>query len=107
MERTCADHLLTFGKHASGCISSMEVVGGVTDVPFVFELRGTEGSLSITGGHPGGYQAGPLVVTTNPPSPASARRRGEWHRAKLGECRGTLGAVRGGYSERCADRAGL
>ena len=97
VERTCADHLLTFGKHDSGCISSMEVVGGVTDVPFQFELRGTEGSLSITGGHPGGYQAGPLVVTTNPPSPAAARRRGERHRAELGQRRGTLGAVRGGY----------
>ena len=66
--RTCADHLLTFGKHDSGCISSLEVVGGVVDVPFQFELRGTKGSLSITGGHPGGYQAGPLTVTTNPPS---------------------------------------
>lgn len=70
VERTCADHLLTFGKHDSGCISSLEVVGGVVDVPFQFELRGTKGSLSIIGGHPGGYQAGPLVVHTNPPSPA-------------------------------------
>jgi predicted dehydrogenase len=69
VKRTCADHLLTFGKHDSGCISSLEVVGGVTDVPFQFELRGTKGSLSISGGHPGGYQAGPLLVTTNPPSP--------------------------------------
>lgn len=69
VKRTCADHLLTFGKHESGCISSLEVVGGVVDVPFQFELRGTRGSLSITGGHPGGYQAGPLVVTTNLPSP--------------------------------------
>jgi predicted dehydrogenase len=69
VKRTCADHLLTFGKHESGCISALEVVGGVTDVPFQFELRGTKGSLSITGGHPGGYQAGPLIVTTNPPSP--------------------------------------
>lgn len=69
VKRTCADHLLTFGKHESGCISSLEVVGGVVDVPFQFELRGTRGSLSITGGHPGGYQAGPLVATTNPPSP--------------------------------------
>ena len=68
VERTCADHLLTFGKHESGCISSLEVVGGVTDVPFQFELRGSAGSLSITGGHPGGYQAGPLTVTATPAS---------------------------------------
>lgn len=69
VKRTCADHLLTFGKHESGCISSLEVVGGVSDVPFQFELRGTKGSLSISGGHPGGYQAGILTVTTNPASP--------------------------------------
>jgi predicted dehydrogenase len=71
--RTCADHLLTFGKHESGCISSLEVVGGVSDVPFQFELRGTEGAFSIVGGHPGGFQAGPLTVTSKPvsaPQPA-------------------------------------
>jgi predicted dehydrogenase len=68
VERTCADHLLAFGKHDSGCISSLEVMGGVIDVPFQFELRGTKGSLAISGGHPGGYQAGPLTVTTDPPS---------------------------------------
>jgi len=66
VERTCADHLLTFGKHVGGCVSSLEVVGGVVDVPFQFELRGTEGSLSITGGHPGGYQAGLLTVRSTP-----------------------------------------
>ena len=66
--RTCADHLLVSGRHMSGCISSLEVVGGVTDVPFQFELRGETGSLSITGGHIGGFQAGYLNVTTNPPS---------------------------------------
>ncbi len=68
VERTCADHLLVHGKHASGCVSSLEVVGGVTDVPFQFELRGETGSLSITGGHVGGFQAGYLTVSTNPPS---------------------------------------
>lgn len=70
VKRTCADHLLTFGKHESGCISSLEVVGGVVDVPFQFELRGTHGALSINGGHPGGYQVGPLTVTTTPESAA-------------------------------------
>jgi predicted dehydrogenase len=66
--RTCADHLLVSGRHDSGCVSSLEVVGGVTDVPFQFELRGTKGSLSITGGHVGGFQAGHLTVLANPPS---------------------------------------
>lgn len=60
--RTCADHLLAVGVHDSGCVSSLEVVGGVSDVPFQFELRGETGKLSITGGHVGGFQAGVLTV---------------------------------------------
>jgi predicted dehydrogenase len=66
--RTCADHLLVFGKHVSGCISSMEIIGGVTDEPFQFDLRGDMGSLKITGDHPGGYQVAELTVTTSPPA---------------------------------------
>ena len=68
--RTCADHLIVTGRHASGCVSSLEVVGGVADVPFEFIVRGTAGRLTITGGHVGGYQAGRLVVSTNPASSA-------------------------------------
>jgi predicted dehydrogenase len=68
VERTCADHLLVFGKHDSGCVSSLEVIGGVTNVPFQFELRGDKGSLSIAGGHAGGFQAGRLTVSTSPRS---------------------------------------
>jgi predicted dehydrogenase len=68
VKRTCADHLLTFGQHENGCISSLEVVGGVMDMPFQFELRGDKGSLKITGGHVGGFQAGKLNVNTSPPS---------------------------------------
>lgn len=67
--RTCADHLIVTGRHVGGCVSSLEVVGGVSDVPFMFELRGSAGSLSIKGGHIGGYQVGRLVVSTKPPSP--------------------------------------
>ena len=66
--RTCADHLLVFGKHESGCVSSLEVIGGVTDVPFGFELRGDRGMLSISGNHPGGYQVAELTVTASPPA---------------------------------------
>jgi predicted dehydrogenase len=66
--RTCADHLLVFGQHASGCVSSMEIIGGVTDVPFQFDLRGDKGSLKITGDHPGGYQVAELTVTTSAPA---------------------------------------
>jgi predicted dehydrogenase len=65
--RTCADHMLITGKHASGCISSTEIIGGA-NIPLRFELSGSAGSLEITGHHPGGYQCGHLMVSTNPPS---------------------------------------
>ena len=68
--RTCADHLLVSGLHESGCVSSVEVIGGVMNTPFVFELRGASGSLTLTGGHAGGYQAGNLTVATHPKSEA-------------------------------------
>ncbi len=67
VERTCADHMLILGRHASGCVSSVEIVGGV-NLPLRFELRGSRGTLEITGHHPGGYQCGHLTVTTTPPS---------------------------------------
>lgn len=70
VERTSPDHVLVIGRHEGGCVSSLEVIGGVTDQPFRFELRGTEGRLEITGGHPGGFQAGPLSVTITPPASA-------------------------------------
>lgn len=59
--RTCADHMLIHGKHASGCISNVEITGGA-NIPLVFELRGSKGSLTIEGHHAGGYQCGDLVA---------------------------------------------
>lgn len=67
--RTCADHMFIHGRHASGCVSSVEITGG-ENAPLRFELRGTEGTLEISGHHPGGYQCGGLTVTTSPPSKA-------------------------------------
>ena len=61
VQRTCADHMLITGQHESGCVSSVEIVGGQA-IPLRFELRGTDGSLEITGHHPGGYQCGELRV---------------------------------------------
>lgn len=72
--RTCADHMLVHGRHAGGCISNVEITGGA-NVPLVFELRGSKGSLTIEGHHPGGYQCGDLTVHCSvaaepqPPSP--------------------------------------
>jgi len=67
IQRTCADHMLITGQHQGGCVSSVEILGGVP-VPLRFELRGTKGSLEITGHHPGGYQCGALTVTCTPPA---------------------------------------
>lgn len=64
----CTDHVLAIGRHASGCVSSLEIIGGTADTPFCFELRGTKGTLAVTSNHLGGYQCGQLTVTTNPPS---------------------------------------
>jgi predicted dehydrogenase len=75
LKRDCFDHIVAIGRHQSGCLSSLEVVAAAPDLPFSFELRGTKGTLTISGHHPGGYQVGNLVVTTNPPSepqPAAA-----------------------------------
>lgn len=59
--RTCADHMLVHGRHASGCVSNVEITGGA-NIPLVFELRGSKGTLTIEGHHPGGYQCGDLTV---------------------------------------------
>lgn len=65
VRRTCPDHVLVIGRHASGCVSSLEVLGGDAQSVFLFELRGSEGVLRIEGHFPGGYQAGTLTVTTS------------------------------------------
>jgi predicted dehydrogenase len=75
VERTCADHMAVIGKHESGCISTLEVPGGVTDRTFSFELVGSRGSLSLkmADNFPGGYQVGRIELETSfdaPPVPA-------------------------------------
>ena len=68
--RTSPDHMLILGRHASGCVSTLEVIGGVRDIPFRLELVGTKGSLIIAGDFPGGYQAGDLTLETTVPHEA-------------------------------------
>jgi predicted dehydrogenase len=65
IERTCADHMMILGKHRGGCVSSLEVIGGVPSRPFLLELVGDQGSLRLTGGHAGGYQVGNLKLETS------------------------------------------
>ncbi|MDO6414515.1 Gfo/Idh/MocA family oxidoreductase [Sphingomonas sp. BIUV-7] len=68
--RTSPDHILVIGHHASGCVSSLEVLGGEARPTFLFELRGETGMLTIEGHFAGGFQGGVLAVTSDVGAPA-------------------------------------
>lgn len=72
VQRTCADHMLVFGRHSSGCVSTLEVAGDTADTPFGLELIGESDWLKITGGGPGGYQTGSLQLETSVPGTLQA-----------------------------------
>jgi predicted dehydrogenase len=62
--RTSPDHMMIEARHASGCVSAIEIVGG-EDRPLQFDLRGSAGTLAIRGQHPGGYQCAALTLETS------------------------------------------
>jgi predicted dehydrogenase len=55
--RETADHLDVLGKTRSGAVFTVDISGSVApeDAHFSFEIRGSEGWLSLTGGHPYGF----------------------------------------------------
>jgi predicted dehydrogenase len=67
--RETADHVGILGKTRSGAAFTADISGGAApeDACFSFEIRGSEGWLSLTGGHPYGVQAGDLKLTSNIP----------------------------------------
>ena len=67
--RETADHVGVLGKTRSGAVFTADIDGGVQpeDVRFSFEIRGSEGWLSLTSDHPYGFQAGDLKLTSNIP----------------------------------------
>ena len=67
--RETADHVDVLGKTRSGAVFTADISGGVApeDARFSFEIRGSEGWLSLTGDHPYGFQAGDLKLTSNVP----------------------------------------
>jgi predicted dehydrogenase len=67
LPRTCADHMMVLGRHSSGCVSTLEVIGGVVSEPFTLDLRGERGWLQVKGVAPGGYQVGTLSLQTSFP----------------------------------------
>ena len=76
--RETADHVDVLGKTRSGAVFTADISGGaaVEDARFSFEIRGSDGWLSLTGGHPYGFQCGDLKLTSSvafePPERASA-----------------------------------
>jgi len=68
--RTSPDHVVVIGRHEGGCVSSLEVVGGISDPAFLFEVRGEKGSIAIEGHFAGGFQGSNLTVSATVPIPA-------------------------------------
>ena len=69
VDRTCADHMLVLGAHESGCVSTLEVVGGTSTRPALFEVQGSEGWLRVVGTVPGTYQIPRLALEASVPTP--------------------------------------
>jgi predicted dehydrogenase len=65
--REVPDFVDVLGKTASGAAFAAQIMGGVApaDSRFEFEVRGTDGWLKLTGGHPYGFQAGDLTLTSS------------------------------------------
>lgn len=66
-KREVPDHADVLGKTASGAVFTADITGSVPaeESRFEFELRGTDGWLKLTGGHPYGVQAGDLRLTAS------------------------------------------
>jgi predicted dehydrogenase len=65
--RETPDHVDVLGKTRSGAVFTAHISGGLgpEDARFSFEVRGSEGWLSLIGGHVYGFQAGDLKLTSN------------------------------------------
>ena len=65
--RETADYVRVVGKTRSGAAFTAELEAGVSpeNVRFIFELRGSDGWLSLTSNHPYGFQAGDLKLISS------------------------------------------
>jgi predicted dehydrogenase len=61
------DHVCILGKTRSGAVFTADISAGAAmeDARFRFEIRGSEGWLSLTSDHPYGFQAGDARLTSN------------------------------------------
>lgn len=73
--REVPDHVDVLARTATGAIVTADVVGGVPpeDADFRFELRGTDGWLTLTGGTLYGVQGGDLSLASSVPFAAPDR----------------------------------
>ncbi len=74
--RDTPDYLSVQGRFNSGAMLNADLEGG-RDRPFRMEVAGTEGMLTLSGGHPYGFQSGEISLETSvphgpPESPAAA-----------------------------------
>jgi predicted dehydrogenase len=67
--RETPDYVGILGTTDSGAVFTADISGGVApqNARFSFEIRGSEGWLSLTSDHPYGFQAGDLKLTSNIP----------------------------------------
>jgi predicted dehydrogenase len=65
--RETPDHVSVLGKTRSGAVFAADIGGGAAtqDARFRFEIRGSEGWLSLSGDHPYGLQAGDIKLASN------------------------------------------
>ncbi len=72
VERNSPDFLAVQARFANGCVLSAAIDGArpENDTPFALHITGTEGSLTLRGGHPAGFQAGNLTLDATVPLPA-------------------------------------
>ena len=65
--RETADYVAVIGKTQSGAVFTSEMYGGVPpdNTRSSFEIRGSEGWLSLTSHHPYSFQAGDLKLASN------------------------------------------
>lgn len=66
-KREVPDHLDLIAKTASGAPVSVQILAGVPaeDASFVFEIRGSQGSLMLTGNHLAGVQVGDISISSS------------------------------------------
>jgi predicted dehydrogenase len=67
--RDVADHVDILGKTRSDAVFTADFNAGVRpeDARFSFEIRGSEGWITLTSDHPYGFQAGALKLMSNVP----------------------------------------